>query len=77
MTVTLGLFSTSLVKSRRPLSSRKAVSSAGLPSATVTCFEPDFSATAVESFRAAGYSQVRTFEKALPVEQLHRELAER
>ncbi len=34
------------------------------------------SATAVESFRAAGYSQVRTFEKALPVEQLHRELAD-
>ena len=36
------------VKSRRPLSSRNAVSTAGLPSATVTCSEPDFSATAVE-----------------------------
>ena len=48
MTVTLGLCSMSPVKSRRPVSSRNAVSIAGLPSATVTWLEPDFSATAVE-----------------------------
>ena len=48
MTLILGLCSTSPVKARRPLSSRNAVSTAGLPSATVTWLEPDFSATAVE-----------------------------
>ena len=48
MTCTLGLLSTSPVKSRSPLSVRKASSTAGFPSATVTLLELLRSATEVE-----------------------------